>query len=90
MITANWIGYWFCRLFRGIRIGKTVVVHWPDEDVYAAVEVSSVKFRTFTARFVGGEPDSLDPWTYGQLDNDIEYDIRTLRPVRRSKPHAGE
>ena len=89
MFSANWIGYWISRLFLGISIGRPVVVRWPDEGVYALVEVSSVKFMTFTARFVGGEPDSVDPWAYGQMDNDIEYDRRTLMPVRKPKANQG-
>ena len=77
----NWLGYWLCRLFMRPAIGRRIVSHWPREDVYVAVEVSSVKFMTFTARFVGGEPDSVDPSAYGQCDNDIEYEMRTRSPV---------
>ena len=83
MFTCSWIGYW---LFRGIGIGRRIVSYWPKENKYIAVEVSSIKFRTFTARFEGKEPDCVDPWLYGQLDNDVEYDRRTRTPVDRPRP----
>ena len=83
MIFTNLFGRWLCRMFRRPSIGRRLVAHWPKENVYVIVEVSSVKFNTFTARFVGGEPDAVNPGAYGQCDNDVEYDMRTRRPVGR-------
>lgn len=87
MLMCNWMGYWLCRLFAGIGVGRRIVSYWPKEGRYVVVEVSSVKFMTFTAKFPDGEPDFVDPWSYGQLDNDVEYDRRTRTPVY--KPNFG-
>jgi hypothetical protein len=71
------------KAFGTISVGKRVLVHYPIEDEYVEVEVSSIMFNSFYAKFIDDkEPSSIDTWKYGQcFDNDILYDMKTYQPI---------
>ena len=72
-------------LLDDMEIGEKVMVHYPKEDEYVVVEISSVMHRTFSAKFPHGEPSCIDTDSYGQSnDNDIYYDIKTRTPIDRT------
>ncbi len=51
------------------------------------LNVSGIKYRTFTARWDDDEPDEVDMRAdYGQLDNDVEFYTKSRTPVDRRKP----
>jgi len=84
MLRKLW--FYFRKLFMDdMEIGEKVMVYYPKEDEYVVVEVSSVKAKTFSAKFPHGEPSCIDTWKYGQqFDNDIYYDIKARTPIDRT------